>query len=44
MFPNGQWPVNMYTKLNVTFKEETIVSAMLKFTAKEKINKLVMQN
>ena len=24
----------MYTKLNVTFREDTIVSAMLRFTAK----------
>ena len=34
-FAKGQCPVNMNTKLNVTFKEETIVSAMLKFTEME---------
>ena len=40
MFPKGQWPFSMYTKLKVTFKEDTIVSAMLRFTKKESLNEL----
>lgn len=30
--PNGQWEFNMYVKLNVTFKVDTIASAIDKFT------------
>ena len=33
--PKGQWPVSMYTKLKVTFSEDTIVSAMERLTANE---------
>jgi hypothetical protein len=38
MFPKGQCPLSMYTKLKVTLREETIVSAMLRFTEKIKFS------
>lgn len=34
--PNGQFMYNMYIKLNITFKVDTIASATERFTEKNK--------